>query len=187
MNHSGRRILLCTLLMGAPLVATGSAQNTAQIAPRTVYAESFRHGATRITGESFEVKLNPRDATYREPIKDSYGNDRYMLTISPQGPEGDTQITSWRVSLNDLRHTIYDNVLLADQRPSAEAKNNLCWLNPDQFAPVSIRDRRVMKVDGFYVMMRVKDFHFTPIDSPYLDSMVVQFSFTNSDPRTGAP
>jgi len=29
----------------------------------------------------------------------------------------------------------------------------------------------------------VKDFHFTPLDSPYLDSMAVQFAFTKSDPR----
>jgi hypothetical protein len=32
--------------------------------------------------------------------------------------------------------------------------------------------------------MQVKDMHFTPLDSPYLDSMVVHFGFSNSDPRT---
>jgi hypothetical protein len=26
--------------------------------------------------------------------------------------------------------------------------------------------------------------HFTPLDSPYLDSMIVQFAFSNTDPRT---
>jgi len=30
----------------------------------------------------------------------------------------------------------------------------------------------------------VKDMHFTPLDSPYLDSMAVQFAITNRDPRT---
>jgi hypothetical protein len=27
------------------------------------------------------------------------------------------------------------------------------------------------------------DMHFTPLDSPYLDSMAVHFAFSNSDPR----
>jgi hypothetical protein len=34
-------------------------------------------------------------------------------------------------------------------------------------------------------VMQVKSLHFTPLDSPYLDAMVVQFGFTNSDPRAG--
>jgi hypothetical protein len=33
-------------------------------------------------------------------------------------------------------------------------------------------------------MFQVKDLHFTPLDSPYIDSMVVQFTFSNIDPRT---
>ena len=32
-------------------------------------------------------------------------------------------------------------------------------------------------------LIQVKDLHFTPLDSPYLDSMAVQFAFSNSDPR----
>lgn len=152
--------------------------------PATIYAESFRKHATRVTEESFEAKLTPDNATYRERIKDSAGNDRYELYITPQGPEGDNKITSWRVALRDLEHNIYPNLLMADQQPSTDAKNNLWWLSPNRFLAVPIRTRRIVKVDGFYVVIEVKDFHFTPLDSPYLDSMTVKFSFTNSDPRT---
>ena len=74
-------------------------------------------------------------------------------------------------------------VLLAEQQPSADAANNLWWLTPNPFGPVPIRAKRIMKVDGFYVVFQVKDLHFSPTESPYLDSMTVQFSFTNSDPR----
>ena len=150
----------------------------------TIYAESFRKGSTKITEDSFEAKLTPKDATYRERIKDTAGNDRYELTIVPQGPEGDNKITSWRVTVRDLRHSIYNNILLAAQQPSADPKNNLWWLDPNPFGPVPIRARRIMKVDGFYVAFQVKDLHFTPLDSPYLDSMDVKFAFTNRDPRT---
>jgi hypothetical protein len=156
-----------------------------QSADPTIYAESFRKHATQVTRESFEAKLTPDNPTYRERIKDSAGNDRYELTIAPQGPEGDNKITSWRVVLRDLEHSIYSNLLLANQQPSADAKNNLWWLNPNGFVAVPIRARRIVKVDGFYVVMQVKDLHFTPLDSPYLDSMTVKFEFTDSDPRAG--
>jgi len=151
--------------------------------PPTIYAESFRQGATRITEASFDVRLTPDNATYRELIKDSHGGDRYELTIVPQGPEGDSQITSWRVKLRDLHHNIYSNILLADQRPSTDPKNNLWWLTPNPFGPVPVRARRIIKVDSFWVVVQVKDLHFTPLDSPYLDSMTVHFVFSNSDPR----
>jgi hypothetical protein len=164
------------------LFALAAAAQTAPTIP-TIYAESFRKGTTTITEDSFDAKLTPADAVYRERIHDSRGNDRYELTITPQGPEGDTKITSWRVALRDLHHNIYPNILLADQRPSVDAKNNLWWLNPNPFGPVPIRAKRIMKVDGFYVAFQVKDLHFTPLDSPYLDSMIVSFAFTNSDPR----
>jgi len=169
-------ITLMFALIGAPALALPAG-------PPIVYAESFRHGTTRITEDSFETRLTPENRTYSERIKDSFGDDRYSLTITPQGPEGDTKITAWRVELADLRHAIYKNVLLADLNSASDPKNALGLLNPDQFAAVPVRARRIIKVDSFYVVMQVKDFHFTPLDSPYLDTMVVKVSLTNSDPR----
>ena len=172
------RIVLSVLAWGmiaAPVLGQSS--------PPTIYAESFRHGPTQVTEDTFEVKLTPQNASCRESIKDSQGEDRYVLTITPRGPEGDDKITSWAVTLRDLRHSIYANLLLAEQEPSDEAKNNLGWLNPNQFGAVPIRAKRIMKVEGFYVVMQVKDLHFTPLDSPYLDSMAVQFTLANTDPR----
>ncbi len=173
MKRIGVSICVLAFLSASPL---------AQQEP-TIYAESFRKGETTVTEDKFDVKLTPHDSTYRELIKDSAGNNRYEFTITPKGPEGDTKITSWRASLRDLHHTIYSNILVADQSSSADPKNNLSWLNPDPFGAVPIHARRIVKVDGFYVVFRVKEVHFTPLDSPYLDTMVVSFDFTNSDPR----
>lgn len=172
-----KRIAL--LIFGLLLAVPASAQTEP-----TIFSESFRQGATQITEDKFEARLSPGNPTYRERIKDTRGNDRYELTITPNGPEGDSKITSWRVRLRDLRHTIYNNILLAEQDPSPAASNNLWWLNPNPFGSVPLRAVRIMKVDGFYVSFHVKDVHFTPLDSPYLDTMIVQFSFSNSDPRT---
>jgi hypothetical protein len=172
-----KRCVLPTLVLISALVG-------AQSSFPTIYAESFRKGVTHILEDKFEARLSPGTPTYRERIKDSAGNDRYELTITSQGPAGDNKITAWRVQLRDLHHTIYNNLLFENQEPSQEAKNNLWWLNPNPFGPVPIRAKRIVKVDGFYVIFQVKDLHFTPLDSPYLDSMVVQFELTNSDPRT---
>lgn len=166
-------------MFGSPLFAQSQSP--------TIYAESFRKGSTQIVEETFEAKLSPQNPTYREMIKDARGNDRYELTIAPHVPEGGSQITWWRVKLRDLRHNIYNNILLADQltnqEPSTDAKNNLWRLDPNRFSSVPIRAKRVIKVDGFYVTIQVEDLHFTPIDSPYLDSMAVRFALSNSAPK----
>jgi hypothetical protein len=159
------------------------AQSFAQSTPASIYAESFRQGQTRIVENRFEIKLTPQDSTYRERIKDSHGVDRYVFSVIPQGPEGDTEITSWQVKLVDLHHPFYDNVLQSSQQPSSDPKNVLWWLDPSKFAPIPIASRRIIKVDSFFITLQVKAFHFTPSDSPYVDSMAVAVEFTNTDPR----
>lgn len=155
----------------------------AQKEPAEVYAESFRHGPTHITDASFEVKLTPQNSVFFDRIKDTYGNDRYLLTIVPEIPEGEDHVISWQVRLTDLHHLIYNNVLLESQEPSSDPGNNLWWLSPSRFGRIPAKAQRVMKVDGFYVSLQITAFHFTPLESPYLDSMTVQVKFSNSDPR----
>jgi hypothetical protein len=156
----------------------------AQKEPAVVYAESFRRGPTHITDASFEVKLNPQNSVFFDRIRDTYGNDRYLLTIVPEIPEGEDHVISWQVRLTDLHHLIYNNVLLESQEPSSDPGNNLWQLNPSRFGHVPAKAQRIMKVDGFYVSLQVTAYHFTPLESPYLDSMTVQVKFTNADPRT---
>ncbi len=161
-------------------IATNS---VGQATPVSVYAESFRQGPTHVVEEKFEVKLTPQDSTYRERIKDSSGADRYALSIVPQGPEGDTEITSWQVKLVDLHHPMYDNILLSSQTASSDPKVPLWRLLPSGFVEVPVTTKRIIKVDSFYVVLQIRAYHFTPPDSPYLDSMKVAVEFTNTDPR----
>ena len=174
-----------------PIILCVALPLTAQSPATTVYTESFRQGAGHVVEESFEAKLTPQDAVYRERIKDSRGADRYAFSIIPHSPEGDTKITSWQVKLADLRHPIYDNVLLTSPAPSDDpgsgAKDSLWRLDPNRLAPVPVDGRRIIKVESFYVVLQVKAYHFTPLDSPYLDSMTVAVEFRNSDPRQTPP
>jgi hypothetical protein len=170
-----------------PILVCAAMRLAAQSTAATVYAESFRQGSTRVVEASFEARLTPQDPVYRERIKDLHGADRYVFSIVPQGPLGDTKITSWQVKLADLRYPIYDNVLMASQEPSddpnGDPKNALWRLWPSTFASVPVGAKRIIKVDSFYVVLQVKAHHFTPPDSPYLDSMTVAVEFTNTDPR----
>jgi hypothetical protein len=170
-----------------PVIFSIALPLAAQSTATSVYAESFRQGATRVVEESFEAKLTPQNSAYRERIKDLHGADRYTFSITPQGPEGDTKITSWQVKLADLHHPIYDNVLLPSQVPSdnprGDVQDALWRLEPGSFARVPVGAKRIIKVDSFYVVLQVKAYHFTPPDSPYLDSMTVGVAFTNTDPR----
>ena len=174
-----RRTLIATAVIFCLAGILLAADNPTQ----TIFGESFRQGATKVTEQSLEIKLDPRNANYHERIKDLRGSDRYEFIIVPQGPEGDTKITSWQLRLRDLHHAIYDNILRATQETSSDPGNNLGWLNPDGFSPVPIRAQRIIKVDSFYVVVQVKGYHFTPVDSPYLDSMTVEVKFSNTDPR----
>jgi hypothetical protein len=175
---------LCLLI---PLFGCIAMPLAAQSPATVIYAESFRQGSTQIVEESFEAKLTPQNPAYRERIKDSRGADRYTFSITPQIPEGDTKVTAWQVKLADLRHPIYDNVLLASQPqpddPSEDPRNLLWRLEPGNFARVPVGTKRIIKVDSFYLVLQVKAHHFTPPDSPYLDSMTVAVEFRNTDPR----
>jgi hypothetical protein len=167
-----------------PLVLFLTVRLLAQSAAPALYAESFRQGPTHVIEEKFDVKLTPQDRTYRERIKDLHGDDRYLLQFVPQGPEGDTEITSWQVKLADLRHSMYENVLMSSQSPSLNPQDALWRLEPATFERVPLTAKRIIKVDSFYVVLQVKAHHFTPPDSPYLDSMTVSVEFTDTDPRS---
>jgi hypothetical protein len=166
------------------LILSMAVRLIAQSAAIPIYAESFRPGPTQIVEERFEVKLTPKDSVYRQRIKDSRGADRYVFSIIPFGPEDDTEITLWKARLTDLHHPIYDNLLLTAQEPSSDPKNNLWRLDPSRFASVPLLAKRIIKVESFYVILQVKASHFTPPDSPYLDSMTVAVEFRNTDPRS---
>jgi hypothetical protein len=172
-----------TALLFAPAM---QAQSPAQSAP--AYSESFRQGATQIMAEQFEVKLSSQDQIFHERLKDSRGSDRYDFSIVPKVPEGDTLITAWMVKIVDLQHRLYENILMTQQQLSDEQAVDLraaLWrLDPSKFALIPSFTKRIIKVDGFYVVLQVKAFRFNPPESPYLDSMTIAVEFTNTDPRT---
>jgi hypothetical protein len=155
-----------------------------QADPTFAYVESFRKGQTRITEQSLQVDLDPRNATCEIHVKDQSGKDRYSFGCVPQrAGVGDDRITAWQVRLADLHHRIYPDVLMGTPDPT-EDHAQIGWLDPGKFAKIALNTERVVKVDSFYCVFRVTDSHFVAPGQPYLDRLTLDVRFTNTMPHS---
>ncbi len=149
-----------------------------------VYVQSFRKGPTQVTEQSLEVDLDPLNPACQIRVKDRGGRDRYSFVCVPQrAGTGDDRIVGWQVRLADLQHKLYNNVLM----PSPDAtqdKTQVGWLDPGKFAKIPLTTERVIKVDNFYCVVQVKDFHFVTQEQPYVDHMKIGVRFTNTLPHS---
>jgi len=149
-----------------------------------IYVESFRKGQTRVTEQTLEVDLDPHNATCQVRVKDRSGRDRYLFVCAPQRVgQGDDRILAWQVRLADLHHTMYNNVLMPSP-DATEDKTQIGWLDPGKFAKIPLTTERVVKVDNFYCVVQVRDYHFFTQEQPYLDHMTVGVRFTNTLPHS---
>ena len=148
-----------------------------------IYVKSFRQGTGHVAVSSSEAVLTPQSPPCRIRVKDQSGKDRYELSCFPQfASETDQRIISWQIRLADLHYKIYTNVLASAVDPT-EDQTQVGWLDPGKFAKLPVTRERVVKVDGFYCVLQVKDFHFVNPDEPYVNRMTLAVSFTNSMPH----
>jgi hypothetical protein len=163
------------------LLTTGM---VAQTETSFVYLESFRKGPSRVMETTFEVELDPKNPTCQIRVQDQGARDRYLFVCEPQRVgSGDPRITAWQVRLEDLHHKMYSNVLMPSPDVTQD-KAQIGWLDPGKFAKVPVTTERVIKIDGFYCVVQVKDYHFATQDQPYLDQMTVKVRFTNTLPHS---
>lgn len=159
----------------------------AQTTPGLIYVESYRTGKARISEQTVIANLDVRNPSYKATIHDRDGSNRYNVEITPQkAVETDPGILAWRVQLTELRRRYMGNVLVATQPPKVLTDNatDRAWiLDPSPYAGVPILAKRIFKVEGFYCVIQVKQYHkMTPERLP-LDSMRVEIQFTDTDPR----
>jgi len=158
--------------------------SVAEAKPSFVYLESFRKGSTRITEQTLEVDLDPKNSTCEIHVKDQNGRDRYQFRCVPQHPgPGDDRIVAWQVQLADKEHKIYGNVLMPTADPTQDA-TQIGWLDPGKFAKIPLTTERVVKVDRFYCVFQVRDSHFVAAGQPYLDHLILGIRFTNTMPHS---
>jgi hypothetical protein len=150
-----------------------------------LYAESFRQGTVRIEEDAFGVGLNAHDADSFEWVLDSHGNHRYDLSIEVERAEPGDQVISWSLVLKDLRHPKAGNILMSAPEASTDPTQDLWKLDLSRSSAVPTRVKRIIKVDGFYVTIEVKDVHFPMRDAQYPDLAYINLTITNRDPRPG--
>jgi hypothetical protein len=156
----------------------------AQTPPSFVYVESFRKGPTRVTEQTLQVDLDAHKPTCQIRVQDQGGRDRYSFVCAPQRVgAGDDRIIGWQVRLVDLHHKLYNNVLLSSPDVTQD-KTQVGWLDPGKFAKIPLTTERVVKIDNFYCVVQVKDYHFVTQEQPYLDHMTVDVRFTNTMPHS---
>ena len=168
-------------------VLTLAAHSWAQTIPKPVYVESFRKGPTRLAELLLVANLTAENAEYKAAIKDSRGNDRYRLSLEPAREDGGAErVVSWRVLLIDPHRRYLGNFLVATKPPEAltdRPQDRAWWLDPSPYAIVPLLARRVFKVEDFYCVIQVKDFHVIP-ENHLPDAMTVEIHFTETDPRS---
>ena len=168
-----------------------SAHAWAQAALKPVYIESFRKGPTQISEYAIVAKLDTKNPYYSATIKDLDGNDRYELSLEPHRVgQGDDRIVSWRVQLIDPRRRYLGNYLVATKPPeplSDQAQDRAWWLDPSPYALVPLLAMRVFRVESFYCVIQVEDYHKLSPESRLLDSMNVEVKLTDTDPRHDDP
>jgi hypothetical protein len=171
--------ILKSLLVGMLLASVLAAQTQ----PSFVYVESFRKRSTRIREETYQVDLDPKNATCAIRVKDESGRDRYQFNCAPQraGP-GDERIIGWQTKLADLNHRIYPNVMMPSPDPTQDS-TQIGWLDPSKFAKIALTTERVVKVDGFYCVFQVTDSVFVSDGQPYLGHLTLDIRFTNTMPH----
>ena len=167
-------------------VLTLAAHAWAQAVPKPVYVESFRKGPTRLAELLLVANLTSQNAEYKATVKDSKGNDRFQLSLEPAREAGGAErIVSWRALLIDPQRRYLGNYLVVTKPPEALSdgpQDRARWLDPSPYAIVPLLARRVFKVDDFYCIIQVKDYHVVP-ENHLPDSMTVEIRFTGTDPR----
>jgi hypothetical protein len=180
------RILPVTALMILVSATWSAAQMPPDPAPKPVFVQSFRQGHTRVTEQSFELDLDSANPGCKVRVRDSSGLYHYQVNCVPERVgQGDLRILGWHIRLVDLHHKIYDDLLLTVPNP-ADDKVQIGWLDPGPFPKIALKAQRTIKLDGFYCQMQVQEAHFSHPPDPYLDRMVVNLRFSNSDPRAVA-
>lgn len=163
------------------VLVVSAALSVAQDSGKSMYSESFKKGATRVTEQKLDVTLTPDHARQDFKVLDSLGSPRYTLRFVPDIPQGDTKILGWFVRLADGHHRIYDSVLPASPDLARDTQQ-VWWLDARPYAKIPLQTQRVFKVEQFYCVIQVKGVKRLIPAEPYLNQMDLAVQFTNTKP-----
>lgn len=197
-------IFLLTIIM---FCSFAKAQNNIS---EEIYVESWKEGNKKISNQQIDLFLTPNNSEYQSIITSVKGKQYKLsvifipaseLAISESGKSTD----SWKVELREIDLTkdksesIGDNLLeevgIRGGRNNFPRREDLIgYLYPKDKTRIyangvpfidgkfyyPIKAKRIIKVEGFYVTILVKDFKLNSLDNHKVDSMEISIELKNA-------
>lgn len=184
-------IVLVALLS---LAAAGVAQQQL----KTVYVESWKKGDAKINEQALDITLGPGLLNYETVLPDASGQPKYKLVLRHHPPgEQEYEFEYWTAHLHEIiqpagsaEEKQGDNLLTVEQpgkgRHHFPKEDLVGYLYPKQ-TPKQFLERyypsnveRVVRVENFYVFMRVNDYQYNNRNPKTVDSIRISVEFRNS-------
>jgi len=167
--------------LSRPLVVTAATSDP-------VYIESWKKGSTTVRKRTIRISLTDSKPKFETSLIDSNGRKRYVLSILPDNTDGLAPVYSWGVNLVEVGDKSGANLLCRTNDREQDyftAGDYVWWLDPSEdpkpFVPFLAK--RVVKVEGFYCVIRVQDYKLTA-NQKAVESISVLVQFTNRSPLT---
>jgi hypothetical protein len=175
---------ICLLL---PLASFG------QENPKVFYVNSWKKGERKIREQKFVIELNQTNPKFKTRIYDASGKARYKLSISHHPiKKGSNLYEYWWIDLSEIGSR-RNSKLLSVEGPGPPGDNfpkedNIGWLYPledpkiftDFVSAYPILAKRVIKVEGFYCIIRVTNYTMPSSNPKAVESLTVEIEFTNN-------
>lgn len=153
------------------------------------YAEGWKKGTHQVQERKIIIRLSTRVRVYEGPINDAAGQARYRLTVEPtltESPESSPK--AWVVRLIGPDDTLC--LLMPDHDPNKHhftKADFLSLLYPVEepnwrktgFMGVPLSSKRVIKVEGFYCIIQVRNYRLSRTNRRAFESLEVEIEFTN--------
>lgn len=187
--------LLAFLVVAFPWIIKGQ-----EMQPSEVLVQSWQRGKETLSNQILQISLGGKQSEYTTEIIGSSGK-RYKLSLI-HNPLSNVKVEHWKIELNEIKLSSdgksepSDN-LLAKERPGPGGDNFpredlIGYLYPEKEAAVvsvsgipfiegfpfyPIKITRKIRVEDFYVVIKVKHYKFSSTDNNKLDSLdlIVEF------------
>ena len=182
---------------------------TQREAKSTYYAESWKSGGTRqIQERTLKIKLDQHHASYETVLRDATNSKEYRLIVEPayfrwdnsgrlniekKPPNSENlSVNLWNIQLFESDEKISLLVANRDQGDQIDEANTLAWLAPIEdpnwirigIFGIPISSTRVIKIDGFYCVIKVNDYELRPAKERAFERVELEIEFTNNKPTT---
>jgi hypothetical protein len=197
LKRSMLKIIAIVFLLLTPFPIWGQQQS------RALSFESWKRGKTRIQPQMLNINVDVSNPTSRAKIKDASSHNKYDLLIEPSKfDKKSSAISFWSVFLYQ-KESFGSQFLSGDRTTLLKPSNDpyqdsfttedyAGWLTPYSDAVVMQGDlvepciatpllltKRVIKVEGFYIIFQVTNYHFLDRKKNSMESMTIRVEFAN--------